>query len=255
MSSISSVGGYSAYSAYNAISSGGVYNRAADGASELAIQEKTNSQVKGLEAGSENLTSAKSAAKIADGALSGVEEFLQSIKEKSVKAMNGTLSDEDKQSIQDQIKEYMKGINDLASGTTFNEKNLLNKEGEMKVAADGNGAENKVSTYDSATKALGIDDYDVTKDDFDPGVIDKALEKVSSMRSETGAQTNGIEHALTYNSRAAMELNGYQMNKEEDNVVKANQELKTKQALDSYQAILQKKQQEDEAQRTMAMFA
>ena len=86
-------------------------------------------------------------------------------------------------------------------------------------------------------------------------VIDKAIEKVSSQRAETGAQTNGVESALTYNSHAAMELNGYQMDKEEEKVTKALEELKTKQALDSYQAILQKQRQEDEQQKSMAIFA
>ncbi|WP_029230967.1 flagellin [Butyrivibrio sp. VCB2006] len=254
MSSVSSIGGYQDYSAYSKISSGGTINKASEDASGLAIQEKTKSQVNGLDAGSENLTSAKSALNIEDGALSGVEDYLQSIKELSVKAMNGTLSDDDKESIQAQIKEYLKGINETAQGTTYNEKNLTNKDGEMKVAADGNGATETISTNNATTDALGITDYDVTKD-FDMSKIDKALEKVAGQRSSVGAQTNGVEHALTYNSHAAMELNGYQMDKEEDNATKALQELKTKQALDSYQSVLQKKQQEDEQQKAMAIFA
>ncbi|MBQ6414964.1 MAG: flagellin FliC5, partial [Butyrivibrio sp.] len=98
MSSISSVGGYQDYSAYSTIASGGKINKAAEDAAGLAIQEKTQSQVKGLDAGSENLTSAKSALNIEEGALSGVEDYLQSIKELSVKAMNGTLSQDDKES-------------------------------------------------------------------------------------------------------------------------------------------------------------
>ena len=51
--------------------------------------------------------------------------------------------------------------------------------------------------------------------------IDKALEAVTKNRSNAGAQTNAVEHALTYNSHAAMELNGYQMDKEEDNSMRA----------------------------------
>ena len=254
MSSISSVGGYQDYSAYSTIASGGKINKAAEDAAGLAIQEKTQSQVKGLDAGSENLTSAKSALNIEEGALSGVEDYLQSIKELSVKAMNGTLSNDDKESIQSQIKEYLQGINDLAQNTTYNEKNLTNNDGALKVASDGSGSTETITTNNATTDALGITDYNVTGD-FDMSVIDKAIEKVSGQRSDTGAQTNGIEHALSYNSHAAMELNGYQMDKEEDNATKALQELKTKQALDSYQAVLQKQRQEDEQQKSMAIFA
>jgi flagellin len=254
MNGVSSIGGYQDYSAYSSIASGGTINKGSEDASGLAIQEKTKSQVNGLDAGSENLTSAKSALNIQDGALSGVEDYLQSIKELSVKAMNGTLSQEDKESIQSQIKEYLKGINDLAESTTYNEKNLTNNDGSLKVASDGNGSTESVATHNATTDALGISEYDVTGN-FDMSVIDKAIEKVSSQRAETGAQTNGVESALTYNSHAAMELNGYQMDKEEEKVTKALEELKTKQALDSYQAILQKQRQEDEQQKSMAIFA
>ena len=254
MSSITSVGGYSAYSAYGTIASGGTINKASEDAAGLAIQEKTKAQENGLNAGSENLTSAKSALNVEDGALEGIQDYLQKIKELSIKAINGTLSDEDKESIQSQIDQYKEGINDIAKNTTFNEKSLLDNEGELTVAADSNGSTANVSTYNSMTSALGIEDYDVTGD-FDMSKIDSALEKVSSQRSTAGAQTNGIEHALTYNSHAALELDGYQMDKEEDRAVEAYQQLRTKQALDVYQTAMQKQKMEDNEQRNIALFA
>ncbi len=254
MSSISSVGGYSAYSAYGTISNGGTINKASEDAAGLAIQEKTKSQVKGLEAGSENLTSAKSALTIEDGALGGIQDYLQKIKDLSIKAINGTLSDEDKESIQGQIDQYKEGINDIAKNTTFNEKSLLDNEDTLTVATDGNGSSANVSTHNSMTSALGLDDYNVTGS-FDMSKVDKALEKVSSQRSTAGAQTNGVEHALTYNSHAALELDGYQMDKEEDRSVEAYQQLKTKQALDVYQTTIQKQQMDDKEQRNIALFA
>ena len=103
-------------------------------------------------------------------------------------------------------------------------------------------------------EALGIADYDVTGD-FDISAIDSALEKVSSSRSNVGAQTNGVDYALSYNSHAALELNGYQMDKEEDNSIKAYQQLKTQQALDSYQMTLQKRQMEDNERQSLMLFA
>jgi flagellin len=253
MSSISAVGGYSAYSAYSTITRGGTIGKAAEDAAGLAIQEKTKSQVGGLDAGSENLKSAKSALNIEDGAMGGIQDYLQSIRELSVKAQNGTLNDRDRQSIQDQIEQYKQGINDIAGNTTYNEKSLLDNEGLLEVTSDGSGSAESVTTYDSATKALGIDDYDVTKD-FDLGAIDKALEKVQTQRSNAGSETNAVDYALSYNSHAALELNGYQMDKEEDNAMSALQEVKSKQALDAYQSMLQKQQMEDKEQKTLSMF-
>ena len=256
MNSISAISGYSSYSPYSAISSGGRITQAAQGASELAVQEKTDAQVKGLEVGKENLESARSVLNIEDGAMEGITDYLQNIKELSVKAKNGTLSDENKESIQSQVKQYLQGINDTVNQARYNEKNLLSgNAGDLKVATDSNGSLVNVSTYNSTTKALGIDDYDVTKDDFDMSRIDKALETVTKNRSNAGAQTNGVEHALTYNSHAAMELNGYQMDKEEDNSMRAVMEAKQKELMDTYQNVLLAQKMKDDEQKAMNIFA
>lgn len=255
MSGISAISGYSSYSPYSVISNGGTYTRAAQGASELAIQEKTKAQTTGLEAGAQNLQSAKSALNVEDGAMQEVTEYLQSIKELSVKAANGTLSDSDRRSIQDQIDQYKQGIDDIAASTTYNEKKLIDgTTPDMRVASDNNGSEEVITSKNVSLKSLGLEDYDVSSGNFDMSVVDKALEKLSSARSDAGAQTNRVEHALTYNSHAAMELNGYQMNKEEQNVSDAISALKTKQALDAYQVNLQKKQQEDKERQSMMLF-
>ncbi len=256
MSSISPISGYGDYSAYSVISNGGQLTRAAQGASEVAIQERTEAQVRGLEVGKENLESAKSVLNIEDGAMDGITDYLQSIKELSVKAKNGTLSDDDKESIQAQVKEYLQGINDTVNQAKYNEKDLLNgTTGDLKIATDSNGSLVNVSTYNTTTKALGIDDYDVTKEDFDMSRIDKALEAVTSSRTNAGAQTNTVEHALTYNSHAAMELNGYQMDKEEDNSMRAVLEAKQKELMDTYQNILLAQKMKDEETKAMNIFA
>jgi flagellin len=254
MSSVGAISsGYNDYSSYSTITGGGKITKASEDAAGLAIQEKTESQVRGLDQGAENLKDGESLLKIEDGALDQVTDYLQSIKELSVKAMNGTMSDDDKQSIQAQIKEYMQGIEDIAGNTTFNEKQLLNGDDKLSIATDGNGGEKQVSTTDSTLKALGIENYDVTKD-FDVADIDKALEKVTSSRTEVGAQTSGVDYALTYNSHAALELNGYQMDKEESNSIEAYQKMKTQQVLDTYQNTPQKMQMEDDAQKKLSVF-
>ena len=254
MSSVSSVSG-SGYSPYSVIANGGTYARAAQGASELAMQERTKQQVGGLEAGSENLTSARSALKVEDGAMEEVTGYLQSIRELSVKAMNGTMSDDDKKSIQNQIDQYKKGIEDIANNTTYNEKKLLDgKAKDMTVASDANGSSETIKGYNMTLESLGIKDYDVAKN-FDLKDVDDALEKLSSSRTDAGAKTNGVDYSLSYNSHAALELDGFQMDKEERNVADAYQKLKTKQALDVYQTTLQKKQKDDEERKSMMLFA
>lgn len=253
---IGAVSGYSSsYSPYSTIAAGGALQSAAQDAAGLAIEEKTKAQTGALDKGTENLRDAKSAQNISDGAMESIGDYLNSIKELAIKSQNGTLGQDDKQSIQNQIDQYLKGIDETAGKAQYNEKPLLSGEGKLSVAADGNGSKADVSTYDMSVKNLGLEGLDVTSDDFDMSRIDDAIEKVDSARANTGAETNRVDYASAYNSRASLELNGYAMDKEEDRVVSALQEMKAKQATDQYQVMLQKKQQEDEAQKSQLFFA
>ena len=255
--SVGAVGGSyaSSYSPYSTIASGGALQSAAQDSAGLAIEEKTKAQTGALDQGTENLKSAKSALNVADGGLESVQDYLNNIKELAVKSLNGTLSDDDKQSIQSQVKEYLKGIEETAKSTLYNEKPLLDNTDKLTVATDGNGGEATVSASDNTLKSLGLEGLDVTSDDFDMSVIDEAIKKVDSARSNTGAETNRVDHAIAYNSKASLELNGYAMDKEEDRAINAVQELKSKQAIDQYQVMLQSKQQQDEAHKAAMFFA
>ena len=187
----------------------------------------------------------KSALNIEDSALEGITDYLQSIRELAVKAQNGLLSDEDKGYIQQQINQYLDGINDLANGTTLNEINLLDgSSGDLTIAADAEGS-----------TANGLAGFDVTSGNFSIDDIDNALEIVTSSRANVGAETNRIDYASSYNSKASLELNGYAMDKSEDRAINALQDLKKKQALDQYQMMLQKKQQDDAEKRSQMFFA
>ncbi|MBO6239974.1 MAG: flagellin [Butyrivibrio sp.] len=257
MSSVGSVGSYgTSYSPYSTIASGGALQSAAQDASGLAIEQKTEAQTRGLDQGSENLAMGKSALNIEDSALEGITDYLQSIRELAVQAQNGLLSDEDKGYIQQQINQYLDGINDLANGTTFNEINLLDgSSGDLTIAADAEGSTANVSTYDSTVASLGLAGFDVTSGNFSIDDIDNALEIVTSSRANVGAETNRIDYASSYNSKASLELNGYAMDKNEDRAINALQDLKKKQALDQYQMMLQKKQQDDAEKRSQMFFA
>ncbi len=257
MSGIGAIGSYStSYSPYSVISRGGALQSAGQDAAGLAIKEKTQALTGGLDQGGQNLQDAKSALNIADGAMDGITDYLQSIKELAVQAGNGTLSDEDRGYIQNQIDQYIKGIDDIAGSTSFNEKKLLDgSTGNMSIATDSNGGAMTVNTHESTAEKLGIKGFDVTKDGFDMSAVDNALRTVQDARTKVGAQTNGIEHALNYNSRASLELNGFSMDKDEDRAVNALQELKTKQALDQYQYQIQNKKLNDQENLTKMLFA
>ena len=101
MSSISGVAGSAYSSSLSQIASGIKLQSAADGASEMAIVEKQNAQINGLNMGERNAQDAKSLLNVADGAMDGIADNLQKMRELAIQASNtAVLSDEDRQMIQ-----------------------------------------------------------------------------------------------------------------------------------------------------------
>ena len=107
------------------LSSGYKINRAADDAAGLSISEKMRKQINGLDRASTNAQDGVSAVQTAEGALTEVHSMLQRMNELAVKAENGTLAQEDRSMIDDEIQQLVSEINRVASTTTFNEMNLL----------------------------------------------------------------------------------------------------------------------------------
>ena len=91
------------YNSYSHLSSGKRINSAADDASGLAIAKKMQWQETGLSVGAQNAKAGIGVLNVADGALSGVTDYLQRIRELALKSMNGTNSASDKEIYQSEI--------------------------------------------------------------------------------------------------------------------------------------------------------
>ena len=100
------------------LSSGYKINRAADDAAGLSISEKMRKQIRGLSQAFDNAEDGISCVQTAEGALTEVHSMLQRMNELAVQASNGTMSEDDRQNVQNE--------NDRVSETTkFNETYLL----------------------------------------------------------------------------------------------------------------------------------
>ncbi|CBK73900.1 Flagellin and related hook-associated proteins [Butyrivibrio fibrisolvens 16/4] len=107
------------------LSSGFKINRAADDAAGLSISEKMRKQIRGLDQASTNASDGISAVQTAEGALTEVHSMLQRMNELAVQAANGTNSESDRSSIQDEILQLTTEIDRVAETTKFNETYLL----------------------------------------------------------------------------------------------------------------------------------
>jgi len=116
------------------LSSGLRINRAGDDAAGLAISQKLEAQVRGLQQASRNAQDAISMIQTAEGAMSEIHSMLQRMRELSVQASNGTLSSSDRASINTEIQALSTEINDLTGRIKFNGQTLLN--GSLATSVD-----------------------------------------------------------------------------------------------------------------------
>lgn len=110
------------------LSSGYKINRAADDAAGLAISEKMRRQIRGLDQGARNISDGIGFVQVGDGALAEVDDMLHRLTELSVKSANGTLTNEDRSAIQQEVNQIVAEIDRIGKTTTFNERHLFDKE-------------------------------------------------------------------------------------------------------------------------------
>lgn len=223
------------------LSSGKKVNNASDNPSDLAIIKKMGALIDGIGQGVNNTYDMRNALNTADGALSGINDSLQRVRELSIQASNDTLTDSDKQLIQTEINQTLAGINDMANNTQFNGQNLLDGSFQNKhTAMNPDGSGTTVSIGSVNTESLGLGNFSVTGDKIDLSSIDKALDSVSTARVKIGAQVNRFDHAINSNDNYGLNLIKSKSKIEDADIAKETIKRNTNKALSQYGVFSQK---------------
>lgn len=107
------------------LSTGLRINSAKDDAAGLAISERMTAQVRGFGMAIKNANDGLSMAQTADGAYGEVTSMLHRMRELAVQAANGTMSPQDRKSLQLEIDELKEEIENVATKTHFNNIKIL----------------------------------------------------------------------------------------------------------------------------------
>jgi len=107
------------------LSSGLRINSAKDDAAGLAIVERFNAQIRGLNQASRNANDGISLSQTAEGALNEVSNNLQRIRELAVQSLNATNSASDRAALDAEVQQLKSEIERVATSTTFNGVKLL----------------------------------------------------------------------------------------------------------------------------------
>ncbi|WP_122096400.1 FliC/FljB family flagellin [Rahnella sp. Larv3_ips] len=146
------------------LSSGVRINSAKDDAAGQAISNRFTSNINGLTQASRNANDGISIAQTTEGALDQVNDNLQNIRRLAVQAQNGTNSESDRKSIQDEITARLAEINRISEQTEFNGVKVLSQDQTLSIqvgANDGQTIDINLNQMNATT--LGMDGFDATK--------------------------------------------------------------------------------------------
>ncbi len=138
------------------LSSGLKIANAKDNPSGLAMSRRMNAQIRGLKQSVNNSSDGISIMTTADGALTEVHDILQRMSELAIQATNGTNSDNDRKTIQDEVDQLKEEIARIASTTQFNGQNLLDGTFDLRGYA----------TVGDVIEGENVTDLNVTVNDY-----------------------------------------------------------------------------------------
>jgi len=203
------------------LSSGYRINRAGDDAAGLAISEKMRAQITGLSTAQKNAEDGVSLVQTAEGALTEVHSMLNRMVELATQSANGTYSTANRTEMQKEIKALGAEIDRIGKTANFNgitlfaggktsgtAKSITLHVGESsstdnqikislsKMSASFLGVSASHAGQGSAAGATALSITTADKARMAISTINKAIDFISSMRSDFGALQNRLEHTI-----------------------------------------------------------
>ncbi|MFW9617289.1 flagellin domain-containing protein [Aquabacterium sp.] len=199
------------------LSSGLRVNSAKDDAAGLAISERMNAQVKGMNVAVRNANDGISLAQTAEGALAKVGDALQRMRELAVQARNATNSSSDRDSLDKEFGELAKEIQRVVGGTTFNGKHVIGSDaGTLTFQVGANTTSDdtidlvttNMGSAATLTSVAGTDNTGSGRAVIDSSAtagviatvidnIDKAIDMVNGERATMGASQNRFDAVIS----------------------------------------------------------
>ena len=191
------------------LSTGLRVNSAKDDAAGLAIAERMNTQVRGMNVAIRNANDAISLSQTAEGTLSKINDMGQRMRELAVQSANATNSDSDRQNLDAEYQALAEEIKRNLAGAAFNGTKLFATAAALTFQVGANAATTDQITINTEnlagdakftavignnTKPDGI--ATVTTASAALGKLDDMLALVNSKRAEFGATQNRFEAVI-----------------------------------------------------------
>jgi len=185
---------------FRRLSTGLRISTAADDAAGLAISERLRSQVRSLEQSKRNANDGISLVQTAEGALNEVSSILVRLRELAIQSSNGSVSDADKSTLNEEFGSLVAEVNRLGASTEFNGIKLLDGSSSSVSFQVGFGTTAGIDTLavslsPSLSTSLSLDSLDIGSTGSTTTAItniDSAINSISSLRGSLGAVQNRL---------------------------------------------------------------
>ncbi|MEN5164779.1 flagellin [Achromobacter kerstersii] len=182
------------------LSSGLRINSAKDDAAGMAIANRFTANVKGLTQAARNANDGISLAQTTEGAASEINTHLQRVRELAVQAGNSSYSQEQLNSMQDEINQRLSDIDRISQQTDFNGVKVLSDSAKpltLQVGAN-DGETITLNLSEISVKTLGLDGFNVNGS----GVTQNRSATVSDLQAAGGTAV-GNDWTVTTTHAAA----------------------------------------------------
>jgi len=179
------------------LSSGLRINSAKDDAAGLAIADRMNTQIKGINVAIRNANDGISLAQTAEGALATVTDVLQRMRELAIQAQNGSNGTSDRANLDTEFQQLSAEITRIAAQTKFNGTAIVGAGAGSNVFQVGanNGDTMTITTSAVTTVGGGVTTSALASTAV--AAIDTALDTITTSRATYGAAMSRFEFAIS----------------------------------------------------------
>ena len=179
------------------LSSGLRVNSAKDDAAGLAIGERMNAQVRGMNVAIRNANDGISLAQTADGALATVTEALQRMRELAVQAANGTNGAGDLANLNAEYQQLSGEVQRIADQTKFNGKAIVGGGAGTQTFQVGANVGDTLTITTTAVTTVAGDLLSAANANTAIGAIDTKLDAITTDRATYGAAMSRFSFAIS----------------------------------------------------------
>jgi len=189
---------------YRRLSTGLRIASASDDAAGLAMSERLRAQVRSLNQAKRNAQDGISLVQTGEGALAEVANILLRLRELAVQSSNGTVSTQDRTTLDEEFQSLVDEIDRIGRGTEFNGIKLLDGSASTVLFQIGYGTSAGIDTVDATLSpvlatGLGLDVLGITNvagATTSMLAIDAAIDSVSRVRGRFGSMQNRLESTI-----------------------------------------------------------